>query len=176
MKALKIFLGVVIVLAAAFGVAKAFVLKDGYSITHDGSWREVSHSEVSITIPKTMKLDKDRSVKKDNTEAVYYKNTKAEVRIGKTGYPDPEKLKKVDLEEIVTKNAEKQGNSAVKKINNGYYFTYVGKEKTQTHYSLLAFFIEGDAIYDVEVSCLLGDKDKFEDSMVKWLESFEISA
>lgn len=172
MKALKIFLGVVLVLAAAFGVAKLFVMKDGYTITHDSSWQKVSHSEMSITIPKSLKLDKERSVKKDNTEAVYFRNKKAEVRIGKTGYPDPEKLKKVDLEEIVTKKA---GNSPVKKVNNGYCFTLVTNEKTQRHFSLIAFFIVGDALYDVEATCRDDDSEKFEASMEKWIESFEVS-
>ena len=64
-------------------------------------------------------------------------------------------------------------------INNGYYYDIDKKAKnvfdnTENVFSIEDVFKGDEAVYSVVIQCRKEDKAEYKDSMLKWLESFEL--
>lgn len=177
--ALKKFIGFVLGLVIALGVVFGMRYYEGMTITNEKQWREVSNSEMSVTIPKTMKEGKglDSSM---GTEAVaLYGNNRAAVSVNKLSYSSNQALKGADLEALI--NSMSIGGNKLKatKINDGYYATYTetvnsSNGKSKTCYSIEAFFEGESALYSIKITCFIEDRADYEPYMMKWLESFKL--
>lgn len=65
------------------------------------------------------------------------------------------------------------------KINDGFYYSMEKETSGVFKNTSNIFVIEGifkgeNAVYSVAIQCRTKDNNKYEDAMIKWLESFEI--
>lgn len=177
--ALKRVIGVLIGVVVALGVVFGMRFYEGMTITNEKQWKEVGNSEISVTIPKTMKEGKGLDSSSGTEAVALYGNSKASVSVNKLSYSSNPELKGVDLKMLIGMLSMGGQKLSATPIGDGYYATYTEDLRAsngdkKTCYSIEAFFEGSDALYSIKVTCFLEDRAEFEPSMLKWVESFKI--
>ena len=169
---------IIAVVAVAIGAFMGFFWGD-YQNTHSSQWHEVSTSEMSITIPKSMKEGKSFYTSTGQTSVAVYENSKAAVSVSKIPYSVNANLENMDLKKYINSISMNGKKLVAVSINDGYYATYTQRgdakdgEEDQL-FAIEAFFSGDDALYSVKVTCMNKDRDKYEESMMEWIKSFEL--
>ena len=166
---------IIVIIFAAVGFLAARYGVD-YTNTHSKFWQEVSTSEMSMTIPKSMKKGQNYRSSTGWESVAVYSNSKASAVVAKSSNAEFQNL---NIESYINSISVNGTKLTASKINNGYYTKYVGGDASSENTSDKSFNIEGffqgkDAIYDVKFSCSVSDRDEYESAMMEWLESFQL--
>ena len=147
----------------------------------DGSKQEyVYNDEFTAKIPDNMKSsDKLYYSSSGEEQIAFYQNSEACFSVAKIPFSTNQSLKTIDLKTFYSKieiNCEKLNMIP---INNGYYYDIDKKAKnvfdnTENVFSIEDVFKGDEAVYSVVIQCRKEDKAEYKDSMLKWLESFEL--
>lgn len=148
--------------------------------TDSSKWEYVHNDEFTAEIPSNMKSASNLYYTSDGQEQIaFYQNSEACFSVAKIPFSKNEALKTVDLKSFYSKieiNGEKLD---ILPVNDGYYYTTDMKSKnlfddTEEVFSMEGVFKGDDAVYSVVIQCRKEDKAEYRNSMLKWLESFEI--
>lgn len=170
-----IVIGVFVLIALGYGY-----YKNTYSLTNEKSYREVSTSEFSMMIPKT--LEKGSSLRPSSDGMVpvaFYTSEKAAVDIEKIPYSTNPELESMDIEAYLELLAKTDSDMKPTKDGDVIYVTYVDKggsgalKNSKDCFVVEALFQGKDAMYSVNAYCYNEDKDKYEDALINWVKSFE---
>ena len=171
---MKKFLVVLIVFVLLAGVGGFFFITHSKSMTDSGSWQEVTNSEFSMTIPKTMKEGKSNYTSSFGQEGVaYYSNVMGSVSVSKIPYSKNQYLADMDVKEYMNSLTIDGQKLTAYPINDTYYCEYFTTQGKTENFVIEAFYKGDDALYGVAVRYRSNDRKKFEKSMIKWIESFK---
>ena len=84
-----------------------------------------------------------------------------------------DRIQRLDLKKYISSleiNGEKL--EAIE-INDGYYCVKNG-DSSDDYFKIEAIFKGKNEVYSVVASCIMADKSKYEESMIKWIESFTL--
>lgn len=176
----KIIISVIITLvcAAAGYFGYGYMLEK--NITDSSRWNTFYNDEFSVDLPKDMKSsDKLFHTSSGQKQIAFYHNSKACFSVAKLPYSVNAALKDMDIEKYFSKITVNGEHLTLFPINGGFYYTSTKKNSSSFKKTDEVFEIEGafkgkNAVYSVVIQCRLEDKDKYEESMLKWLESFEL--
>jgi hypothetical protein len=168
-------ISIIVVLVIILGGFGYYYYKNVYSLTHSGSYKEVSGSGFTMKIPRTLK--EESSSEQDSV--AFYTSEKAAVNIVKYDYIENPELELVSLDEY-QQYAEIGGfDGEFKKDGDLIYACYndsaVGTLGDKQDCYVIEGLVKGDdAIWSVNAYCLSEDKEKYEDALVEWVKSFEL--
>lgn len=150
------------------------------NITDSSKWVEFDNSEFTVTLPENMKSSsKLYTVSTGQEQIAFYENSDSCFSVAKLPYSQNEALKNIDIKDYF-KNLQINGQSITMfPVNDGYYYSRQVNSSGIFDNTSDIFVIEGvfkgeTAVYSVVIQCRLSDKDTYEDSMLKWLESFKL--
>ncbi len=169
------------------GVILFFVLRSGDPLDED-TWRSVKKDGYSITLPKA--LEENDNIHEDDPDFKkigFFVCDTAAVYISKSELNEAEKdlVKKSGVEKIrqdMIKNSKKMkldNQSMTVKMQGDLVITEYAEVRQQYLKSsedvwiVTAVLVTEDSIYEIEGCCSRDDKDKYHDSICKWLESFK---
>lgn len=176
----KIIISVIITLvcAAAGYFGYGYMLEK--NITDSSRWDTFYNDEFSVDLPKDMKSsDKLFHTSDGQKQIAFYHNSKACFSVAKIPYSVNSALKDLDLEKYFSKITVNGEHLTLFPINGGFYYTSTKKnsgsfKKTDEVFEIEGAFKGKNAVYSVVIQCRVEDRDKYEESMLKWLESFEL--
>lgn len=178
MKKIIISLIITLVCAAAGYFGYGYMLDK--NITDSSRWKKFYNDEFSVDLPKNMESsDKLLYSSNGQKQIAFYHNSKALFSVAKLPYSTNEALKDLDIEKYFSKITINGEKPALIPINDGFYYTIIKNnagafKKKEDIFEIEGTFKGKTAIYSVVIQCRLEDKDDYEDSMLKWLESFEL--
>lgn len=177
MKRIIIIAAVIICAVSVFFGIKAFS-KD--QTTDSSKWRIVTHSEFTVTLPKNMKSSDNLFTTSFGEEQVAsYSNSKVTFSVAKIPYSYNANLKNIDIEKYINSFSIDGEKMSAKSIGNGYYYSSYRNASTTPEdedkiFNIEAFFKGSDAMYSISTYCEAADRSKYEASMLKWVESFNV--
>lgn len=165
---------IIIVVIAAVGFGYQYY-KNVFSLTHSGTYKEVSGSGFTMNIHRTLK--KESSSDKDIV--AFYTSEKAAVNISKLNYSDNPGIESVSIDEYASLAEAGGFDGEFKKdgdlVYACYYDSAIGTLKEKQKCYVIEGLIKGDdAIWSVNAYCLSSDKEKYEDALLEWVKSFEL--
>lgn len=180
-----------LIMAAAVGIIAFIVYKViiGRDIRSEDSWETVKKDGYSITIPSVMKESSDVSeMDSDYTKLGFFKCADACVYISKADFNEDEKKiikqRGVDgLRNWMLENAAEQSINGYKlsPVQSGELIIVeypVNQEDyvkdTDELWTVSATLLTDDCVYQIDAYCARSESEKYESSMVKWLESFRL--
>jgi len=150
-------------------------------ITDSSEWSETGNSEFTVKLPENMKSSSNLYYTSDGQEQIaYYHNSKIGFSVAKIPYSVNENLKNIDIESYFGNlkiNGEKLN---LKPVNNGYYYSRQMEmsgifKDTKKIFKMEGMFKNDNAVYSVVIQCRKRDRKDYEDSMLEWLQSFELN-
>ena len=183
----------IILLVLVLGVAGFFGYKKllEKSITDESTWHNVTGDGYSITVPKTLKKGEMLTVGDSDIKLVdFYTSQDVGFDVCVCQYTEEEKaiLGGLSVQEVFNiytadgRRTRKINDQELKfKVREGKNYFYAGVNrhcinhigKTDEVYYIEAIFPYKDCYYQVDVYCAETDKDKYEETLLKWLDSFD---
>ncbi|GEM_PF-1988799 len=169
---------IVLVLAAAGYFGYGYMLDK--NVTDSSRWTEFQNSEFKVTLPKNMKSsDKLYHTSSGQEQIAFYQSKKACFSVAKIPYSANESLKKLDIEQYLSNMTINGKELDLIPVNDGFYYSRTKEASDVFKNTKEVFVIEGmfkgkNAVYSVAIQCRADDRGKYEDSMLKWLESFTL--
>lgn len=181
-KGMPKFVQTLIVVAVFLLIGFGYVYyKNTYSLTNEKSYHEVSTSEFSMTIPKTLeKSSTTGSVSDGMVPVAFYTSEKAAVDIEKIPYSQNPALESMDMDAYLEYLSATDSDMKPTKDGDVVYVTYIDDggsaalKNSKDCYVVEALFQGDDAMYSVNAYCYNEDKDKYEESLIKWVKSFKL--
>ena len=182
---------IICAMAVVIGIIAFFVYKMivGRELTDEKGWKKFETDSFSITMPDVLKeSDKISETDPDYKKLGFYTSEKIAVYVTKAALNEEEKavVKKSGIDAI-KKNMIKQGAKQTivgqpidpKELGDAIYVEFaVTKDGyidvTDLLWEVDATIVTEEALYEVEIYCPEVDKDIYRESMLKWLESFEV--
>lgn len=151
---------------------------DSRNLVNEDTWHEVSGSGYTVTIPKALKKS-DKTLQTSSGYKVigFYTSTEAAFSVATTS---SEGLSTDDLMLYFSNYSIDGQKLEPKKLKDDMiYFEYTRTQKDVIKKSDNLFIVDAmcvvdDKIYEAYAYCANEDKDKYRDSMIKWVESFEV--
>ena len=182
---------IILAMAVVIGVIAFFVYKliIGRDLNDEKGWKKFETDSFSITMPDVLKeSDKISESDPDYTKLGFYTSEKIAVYVTKASLNEEEKsIVKSSGIDTIRKSMIRKGSE---QMINGYHLDpkQLGKviyvefpatkdgyiEVTDLLWEIDATLVTEDALYEVEVYCPEEDKDLYGESMLKWIESFEV--
>ncbi|MBR4555581.1 MAG: zinc ribbon domain-containing protein [Ruminococcus sp.] len=180
-------LPIIILLMALIGVGVFFGIRwmNARGITDEDSWETINKPTYSITIPTSLDEGKMLELPSSVYKSLdFYTGREAGVYISAYSMTDYEKslVEGKTPAELIAMNKRTitiNGQKLVPKVRNNYFYmeysatrkNYVGK--SDDIWVISAELYSGGAAYCVEAYCAQEDKEKYHESMLKWIDSFK---
>ena len=182
---------IILAMAVVIGIIAFIVYKViiGRDLTDEKGWKKFETDSFSITMPDVLKeSDKISESDPDYTKLGFYTSEKIAVYVTKASLNEDERsVIKTSGIEAIKKNMIKQGGEQIvngqpldpKELGDKIYVEFPATkdgyiEVTDLLWEVDATLVTQNAVYEIEVYCPEQDKDIYRDSMVKWIESFEV--
>lgn len=182
-----IVLSVILAVVCIAGVILYFALK-GPDPLDESTWRKVEKDGYSITLPEALK--ENDNIKEDDPDFEkigFFVCDTAAVYISKSELnPAEKKLVKESGVERIRQNMIKNsksvnlGNQSITVKEHGDLVISEYPEVREKYLTsskdvwiITAVLVTKDSVYEIEGCCGQDDKDKYSDSIYKWLESFK---
>lgn len=150
-------------------------------ITDSSSWVQVGNSEFTAELPENMEASSELYTVSTGAEQIAcYVSDYATFSVAKIPYSVNEALRTLDLKTYLS-NLKIDGESLnLISVNDGFYYTRQVDRKdmfnnSDSVYTVEAMFKGEDAVYSVAICCRAEDMPEYNDSMIKWLESFKLN-
>ncbi|WP_124098523.1 zinc ribbon domain-containing protein [Ruminococcus sp. Marseille-P6503] len=171
-RALASILVVVVIALAGLGYT---YYKNMYSLTHSSTYKEVSESEFTMKIPRTLKKDSSG----DSESVAFYTSEMAAVNIVKYDYSTNPEMELISPEDYMSLAEVGSFDGEFKKDGDLVYACYndstVGTlGDTQECYVIEGLFKGDDAMWSVNAYCLSKNKEDYEDALIEWVKSFKL--
>lgn len=169
---------IILVLAAAGYFGYGYILDK--NVTDSSCWTEFQNAEFKVTLPKNMKSsDKLYYTSSGQEQIAFYQSSKVCFSVAKIPYSVNESLKQLDIEHYLSNIKINDKSLDLIPINDGFYYSMKKETSGMFKNTNEVFVIEGmfkgeNAVYSATIQCRADDRGKYEDSMLKWLESFEL--
>lgn len=165
---------IVILIIIALGIGFYF-FKNSLCYTVPAFYHEVSTSDFTMKIPSALKKESST----DSDTVAFYTSEKAAVNITKIDYSVNPALESIELKDFGDYAALGGFDGDFTYKDDFVYTSYNDSASgvmgdTQDCYVIEALYKGDDALWSVNAYCRVGDKAEFEDSLLKWVESFEL--
>ena len=173
MKKILAILGIIITIAVCGLIVFTVISENTVDLTDTSDWHYVTHSEFEAKLPEALESTNDLYYTSTGTEqiACYVKEN---VGFSVAKLPmSSDRIQRLDLKKYISSleiNGEKL--EAIE-INDGYYCVKNG-DSSDDYFKIEAIFKGKNEVYSVVASCIMADKSKYEESMIKWIESFTL--
>lgn len=182
---------IVCAMAVVIGIIAFFVYKMiiGRELTDEKGWKKFETDSFSITMPDVLKeSDKINESDPDYTRLGFYTSEKIAVYVSKAELNEEEKsVVKTHGIDAIRKSMMQEGSEQMingqklspKQLGDMIYVEFPATkdgyiEVTDLLWEVDATIVTEQALYEVEIYCPEVDKDIYRESMLKWLESFEV--
>lgn len=177
-----------LVFLVCIGVILYFFVFRHTDITKESSWQTMTRDCYTMQFSKDLKDERKRMVSIGSGELIdFFSGEEAAVLINRRKWTDAEKAKfnelgingvKTEMYNLFRRRTINGVKVEPEVRGDMLYFETTGTKKnyigkSDDVYEIEATFITEEAVFDVEVFCAEADKDKYKDTLFKWLDTFK---
>lgn len=173
----KIILISVSVIAAAICAVIIFMVASANKIDLNDSskWVNVSHSEFSVKLPEALESSTQLYSTSLGTEQIAcYSKDEVFFSVAKKGMSSAD-ISRLDLKTYLNNLTINGEPVNPVEVNGGYYYRAKGSNSSGEIFRIDAIFKNDSAVYSVSTGCPALERTQYEESMIKWIESFYLN-